>query len=829
MWGLGTKRQGGNQLNSYLKLRCRSVLIGFCIMGSLFLFGVSHSVNASDAQAVFRISDKAALNDPGRFGTNYPSYEIKPWNGFVPQNQWIGQGQMETVDFFHIGYASGGGENYIEDKWIQGRRAGAGFWKIYLNGFWDNATVCIYRHENNQVRFLRRDTVKTFHGDTDSDERIILETSGKPIKEGDIYALTLTKPEVDRYRLQGRYTPVWEKAGAKLKTFDYRLDTDEFAPDGHSRASLRVTFSEDVYKGCGIAQKFQGDRDGWLSFDPGKRYIFRGWFKKQGMRTGLIRIYVERNELNYFDRTFNVSEQWQPIEFEFQGDIPQRPLTYFKIFAFEKGTLWVDSLQIFEKGVPPNDPKPEVTEALKRFKPSVIRFWSGLFEERMENWLRLPMEKHLQFEKRNRDRSHPSLPMIFRICEQAGANPWLITRPLMSPDDIHMLMEYIGGNPETRFGALRAGHGRKTPWTDAFEKIYIEVGNEMWNQLFVSRSFSGRPQLAGAIAEYAFQEIKSSPYYDADRFEFIVGGWKIDPSSTGWGYRVVENAPSAEYLGLTAYVEGWNGVHIPEVDDAAIFPNYLMYSPRVIEPRNLAHLKTFREAGLPIRFSTYEGGPSYELPNPTTPWREETEYIGKSIASGIATLDAFMFNLQLGFTPQCFFMFGGGNNWASHTMLPDFRPHPHWLALEMRNNLLKGRLLTVTPEKVPTVDLEPVSMKNVDYLGTKRQGKTVYKTQTLPGKKAVPEILCYAFQDDRCYSVMVLSRRAKADTLVELIYPDELEQNGKIYYLHGRDPSSSNRKHMEVMVHEISVNDISQRYEMVIPPHSATVIVSYKK
>lgn len=85
------------------------------------------------------------------------------------------------------------------------------------------------------------------------------------------------------------------------------------------------------------------------------------------------------------------------------------------------------------------------------------------------------------------------------------------------------------------------------------------------------------------------------------------------------------------------------------------------------------------------QITAYEGGPSGYWTNEDDP--EIDELYGKSVAMGVAALDAWLFSSQYGYQYQCYLGFKSGEWWSSHTMPESggYRPHPGWLALQLRN------------------------------------------------------------------------------------------------------------------------------------------------
>ncbi len=88
--------------------------------------------------------------------------------------------------------------------------------------------------------------------------------------------------------------------------------------------------------------------------------------------------------------------------------------------------------------------------------------------------------------------------------KKAGVNPWLQIEPHLAPDEWRALIQFIAApyDPEKDDPLLkpwaykRYMQGQIQPWTEEFDKIYFEIGNETWNRLFSPWIFTAMTDVA---------------------------------------------------------------------------------------------------------------------------------------------------------------------------------------------------------------------------------------------------------------------------------------------------------------------------------------------
>jgi len=201
------------------------------------------------------------------------------------------------------------------------------------------------------------------------------------------------------------------------------------------------------------------------------------------------------------------------------------------------------------------------------------------------------------------------------------------------------------------------------------------------------------------------------------------------------------------------------------------------------------------KAGLHYDIAAYEGGPSgYSTSPKSAEQTDALERYGKSLAMGVASLDAWLGSYAQGWTDQLYSAYTEGKWWTSHTFMSNgFRPHAAWLAMTLRNRYASGDMMAVTTDTAPTLAVQ---------------------------KDVLPLIGVYAMRDGARWSVFVLSRKldGKHDgqdfgdgaTPVTLHLPFATAKKVTLYTLTG-DPRQSNIDKMNITIqtHDITATTLA--------------------
>lgn len=284
-----------------------------------------------------------------------------------------------------------------------------------------------------------------------------------------------------------------------------------------------------------------------------------------------------------------------------------------------------------------------------------------------------------------------TLYTLREICAHFGARPWIQLEWHLPKEDWLDIAAYLAapvssGHP---MALKRASQGHETPWTEAFDRIVFEFGNESWNQLsafWSTPSMPGRSrderlgggEVYGLWCQMITGWMAESPFWPAieARMEWFLGGW----ARTDYGAQAARRFPRARYVGIAAYNSGWDeGVRAAR-EDGGFLATMLSYAPlngarsysRLVENTRLAAEATGRVFGTDLIPAIYEAGPGYQVDglNGSEVSQEQSviqEVVMKSRGSATAAVDNFLMSAEMGLWGANYFRIGRGNSWNSTT------------------------------------------------------------------------------------------------------------------------------------------------------------------
>lgn len=560
--------------------------------------------SSSPAVDHFHITDQVLQKDPPNFSTNLKFGGFAPWNPDVRVNVWNVPFAAGPIQFQHHGQADGGGEDWLQQK----NAPRLSWWDSARSGFWDGADVSIYRIEDGVMKLLRQTKVAKSAIGKDpktlqpTEEKIWFTEKGPEVRNGDFFVLRMQR---DKMPPQFRPELIAPETAPKLNGYctltgkgDWSYDSANPAPEGGSRASLRIDVEEASEKApTGPWHWFvaHNDKESKVRFKPGKSYKAQVWLRQEGMSDP--RVLVQFGTV--LSRTVEVTGDWQKFEFDLPVDDPEKPYsnsqnesTRLWVAALSPGTLWMDNLLVRQADVEPYAAMPEEIAILKDFQPHVLRLWGGLDAPTLDYWLDEGFAQTVRGSYgKTESPVHASLSTALQVCEQTGADPWLILNPWFTAEENEKLMEYLGAPADKGYGKLRAEHGHPKPWTEVFNTIYLESANEAWNQI-MRYALPSQPETYAAVADRQFRELKASPYYAKGKFQMVANGWDNSMQKDGWSRRVALASKEADRVDLAYYFGGWEKGATPlasetdaeaEVYQDKLFATALEFEPKILD------------------------------------------------------------------------------------------------------------------------------------------------------------------------------------------------------------------------------------------------------
>jgi len=575
--------------------------------------------------------------------------------------------------------------------------------------------------------------------------------------------------------------------------------------------------------------------------EPGKHYRLSVWLRQEGLGNGGAVRFSYGQGYPGISHDFSITNQWAEYTFEFDGpERPKDPWHFGHTFTFTgPGKLWMDNCRIAridrpEDAAVPYVPNATVLDELMAASPAsgpkgMQRCWVLARDSKMDHLLSWYGNSQVRpdWSTSVSGTVDMTMPQLLEFCRLTGPDPaqrvvpWIVIQHILhDEDDWLALVEYLAApydpavdSPETKPWAYRRfqQRGVGTPWIGEFRELIIEFGNETWHNGVFEDWLGFRTRDAvwqggqeyGMFARYLIENMQRSPYWQQaglrGRIRFALGDGYIRRDINGrmltYGEEAMLECPQADILAHANYVgPKW------ETGDASsgIFDDHGVQATLMeFQTGGAAEFGEWQKvrdemaaAGHVYDLAAYESGPSgYSLPGQGSPDQVEVnERYGKSLAMGVAALDAWLGAYGLGWTHQGFLSYGQGQYWNSHTWFSEgFRPSPGWQALALRNRFASGDAMQVGVESTPMLKL---------------------------GEASYPLVGAYAFREGDRWSVFVLSRKldghhdgadfGDGSTPVTLSLPFASAQRITLHRLAG-DPRDNNRSEMRIAPESVDV------------------------
>ena len=499
------------------------------------------------------------------------------------------------------------------------------------------------------------------------------------------------------------------------------------------------------------------------------------------------------------------------------------------LFRFEAagGAMLLDDVEIWMEGdTNPTAFRDDCVAMLRRFNPGVVRYLQ-MGGSTLDNTLAPPLRSHAYTSRQGAKAGpyeshvrHPySLHQLYELCEHLGCDPWYCLPGTLHKDEMAKFMEYLGAPPDTGYGKLRAQLGHPKPWTEVFDRIHVEFGNEAWNNAaaYQCGGFNGSDYWQGLIATG-----KSSKYCTG-KVVFHAAG----QAANSWLNRgIVARVPNADRFSVAPYI-----LHDFSKEQAAALDTpdklfrwafaYPVWRSRDKDGAMFQNHELTGKAGQEM--SIYEV--NHHITGGDGPLEPRNQIV-TSIGGGLNVANNMLLMLKdHGLRAQCLFALaqhsykargvGPVRLWGTALCMRKGRERyrPTFLACAAANHVLGGDL-------VETVHAGADPAFAATGVFSRRKG-----VQTIEG---IPTLWSYAFADGRTRGLILISLDTSQARPVELKFDGEADGGRARSWLLAADSITANNEYEagapQVTVREEAVEHFRSGHRLSLPPHSMRVL-----
>lgn len=523
--------------------------------------------------------------------------------------------------------------------------------------------------------------------------------------------------------------------------------------------------------------------------------------------------------------TAQPESEWGDHDFSFQVDQFGGSI-FTALIEVEGGAILIDDILFRHEGRNPTAFNDLFVDQLHRLRPGVLRFLQ-MGGNTIPNSI-LPPIQSFRFSGSPWMKAGPkggpfrhlfSMHEFYELCQEIGADPWFCLPGVLHKSEVEQFMEYVAAPADTGLGRLRARLGQEQPWTEVFDEIIVEFGNEAWNQWgpFMASGYSGPEYWRGL-----FEAGRNSQWYRPN-IVFSSAGQNVNH----WVNRqIVTEAPNADLFAIATYL-----IHRldPEVeerlgeDDQELYRWLFGYAPGyLLEHEGMkANAAVTSEHGLELAV--------YEMNHHAADGDASSEFRNRFLQSLGGALNVVQNKLIMlqehGARNQCFFtMFGHVNTAYAikdvrlfgavlRMKNGDVRIRPHMQAMQLANIAIDGDLL------------------RVDYAGdVPMYVAPIYDTQTRTwtGSRELPAVRVLPFADGLRRSMILLNLDVSKSVTAAIEFPwDVPDGRASWSRLEADDINAHNE--LELPGHQVRIvggrlEDFGSGSTVELPPHSMTVL-----
>jgi alpha-L-arabinofuranosidase len=534
-----------------------------------------------------------------------------------------------------------------------------------------------------------------------------------------------------------------------------------------------------------------------------------------------INVTVGRGSNTFTTTNIALTSSWATYTHDFHaGESGSVPVDMVGVnFRASNSSVLLDDVSLVETNVDVTNTtafRDPVITALRSYNPGALRSHNLDLGSSLEDLTGDPFA-HRRHEYSVYATNKATIPYgwyeFLQLCEFLHVDPYLDIPVTFSDAEAANLMEYLGGPISTPYGARRAARGHPAPWTDSFDRIHLEFGNEAWNPTFRGGTFFAADY--GARGNDFFGVIRNSPYYSS-KFNLILGVQAANPINS----RTTHNASANhDMLAIGPYIG-------TRIDDYAtneqlfggLFAESTWWSSPTGTPFPGPVRTTYdyiNATSRPVPLIVYEV--NMHTTQGSIP-QDVLDSFTPSLGAGLAVVDHMLIMLRdERIRDQFLFSLGGyrftredGKTALIWSITRDMgvsdRKRPQFLAAKLANEALGG-----------------------DMMQTTQSGDNPMWNQPLTNRIAldnIPYIQSFAFADNTRHSVIVFNLHRSNSLQVNFAGTNAPSGAVTIRQLTSANITDTNESAENVAITTQSLSNFDPAQNITLPPYSMTLITT---
>lgn len=569
----------------------------------------------------------------------------------------------------------------------------------------------------------------------------------------------------------------------------------------------------------------------WRDGDPsaGKLFFVDGnwrleFWAKAAIDGTRVDVQFERERgQKFFFQQITLSNEWKSYKFDFyvpQGADYTNENGILKLSFNIKSSvsdIWLDDSALYRTSHANRTVfTDKFVNNLRELQPGILRNWGNQLGSSLDNQLATPWaRKTTAYSPADRvpERFHYSLHEFLVLCQELNAEPWYVVPPTFTEADLQGLIAYLSAPAgKDRWADRRAELGQYAPWTEVFDTIHIEFGNEMWggndgNDQFIGATMRGGERL-GEVSHDRISIMKSSPYYEGETINFIIGGQVAYPARQG---QIEASSDAHDTIALAPY---YGILDVYSNDDEIFYPLFSRPTHDTRQGDVLRSVQYVQSANPNTDIAIYEI--NFHTTTGNAPLSTRNGFVS-GLNGGLA-LPLYMMTYQqgLGIRTQAAFTAlqysiktDGGDYAKMWGLLRDIEAtgtkRPGWHGLYLANRAVRG-----------------------DMLITRHSGfNPSWKQPAINGITAPTDtnfVQSFAYKDGDTYALALFNLNLYDSQKVVLDLPNTPDKTAIWSNIYSDSIHHNNESDPLINVRTTTLNDFSDNYEILLPPHSFHVI-----